>query len=73
MSKNSFKDLEDLYVQERGDASSETKRKVNANINLFSFVSNLIELYIPKVGSVLQSFDRANATQDKKIKKYPNK
>ena len=73
MSKNSFKDLEDLYVQERGDASSETKKKVNANINLFGFVSNLIELYIPKVGSVLQSFDRGNSTQDKKIKKYPNK
>jgi hypothetical protein len=28
---------EDAIVEERGDASSETKKKVNANINLFAF------------------------------------
>jgi hypothetical protein len=73
MSKNNFKDLEDLYAKDRSNASDITKKKINANINLFGFIGNLIDLYIPKVGGILSSFDNSLSKSDKKIKKYPNK
>jgi hypothetical protein len=73
MSKNSFKELEELYTKDRNNAFIETKKKINANINLFGFISNIIDLYVPKVGNVLSSFDNSISKSDKKIKKYPNK
>ena len=52
---NSFKDLEKLYITERENAGDKTKHNIGSNINLFGFVSNVLELYIPKVGDVIKS------------------
>lgn len=73
MSKNSFKELEELYTKDRNNTSIETKKKINANINLFGLVSNLIELYIPKVGSIIGALDNGPSQSDKNNKKQPNK
>ncbi len=74
MNKNSFKELEELQILERGKGSSITKKNINANINLFGFISELIQLYLPKAGSVIKSFDLTTPGQnDKKQNKYPNK
>lgn len=56
MDKNSFKELEILNIKKRKDNGDEVKKNLGANIHLFNFVSNLIDLYIPKVGNVIQSF-----------------
>lgn len=56
MNKNSFKDLENLYIKERENSGDQTKLNITANINLFGFMSSLIDLYIPKAGNVLKSF-----------------
>ncbi|MFN8338685.1 MAG: hypothetical protein U0T36_06665 [Saprospiraceae bacterium] len=74
MNKNSFKELEALQIKERGNGSSITKKNISANINLFGFISELIQLYLPNAGSVLKSFDLTIPSQDdKKQNKYPNK
>lgn len=73
MSRNSFKELEELEIQDRGNGSSVTKKNINANINLFGFISELIQLYLPKAGSVIKSFDLTTPGHyDKKHNKYPN-
>lgn len=56
MGKNSFQELEKLFIQERQvQMHEETKSKIESNIHTFSFISNLIELYVPKVVNVIQS------------------
>lgn len=76
MEKNSFKEMEAQYINERGDGSKETFQKIESNINLFAFVSNILELYLPKAGNVIQalsSFDMSKkssgqiSNQDKNI------
>ncbi len=68
MEKNSFKELEELYIMERGNGSEVTKDKIEANIHLFGFISNLIDVYLPKAGNVIQSLGSFNkSTRDKKI------
>ncbi len=59
MAKNNFKELEKLLIENRGNNSNKIKNNINSNINLFSFVSNLVELYIPKMGKVFTSFDNS--------------
>lgn len=67
MNNNSFKDLEDLYIKERGSASDKTRQNIGSNINLFGFISNMIDLYIPKAGEVIKSFGTfSNMENDKK-------
>jgi hypothetical protein len=74
VTKNSFKELEEIYIKERGNASEKTKKKISANIGLFGFIGHLIELYLPSAGQVLKSFDLTSpGAKDKKQKKYPNK
>jgi len=53
--KNSFKELEALYIQQRGPGAEDTKNKIEANMKFFGFVCDVLELYIPKVGNVIQS------------------
>ncbi|MFZ1749035.1 MAG: hypothetical protein WAU01_02535 [Saprospiraceae bacterium] len=65
MSKNSFKELEALHIKERGDHSEQIKSNIGDNISLFGFISNLIEVYIPRVGHVIQAMV---PTYDKKLK-----
>lgn len=56
MGNNSFKDLEELYIKDRGNTSDQTKKNIGSNINLFNLISNMIDLYIPKAGDVIKSF-----------------
>jgi hypothetical protein len=63
MDKNSFKELESLYIKDRGTGSQETLQKIESNIHLFGFVSNIIDLYLPKAGSVIQSLGSFNTSK----------
>jgi hypothetical protein len=74
MGKNSFKELEKLYIAERRKDSEETRNKLESNIRLFSFISNLVDVYLPKAGKVITSFGNTNKDhkKDQKPKKYPN-
>jgi hypothetical protein len=60
MDKNSFKELESLYIKDRGTGSKETLQKIESNIHLFGFISNIIDLYLPKAGNVIQSLGSFN-------------
>ncbi len=65
MAVNNFKELEDKIISERGSGDEETKKKVNANIGFFGFISTLLELYLPKVGEVLKSMAGENEVPKK--------
>ena len=54
MKKNSFKELESLYIQGRSTGAQETRQKIS-NIHLFGFISNILDVYLPKAGNVIQS------------------
>lgn len=60
MGQNNFKELEKILVESRSKNSDKTKQNINSNINFFGFVSNIIDLYLPKLGNVLTSFDSSS-------------
>ncbi len=62
MDKNSFKEIEEFYIKERGNGSEVTRHKIESNIHFFSFISNLIDVYLPKAGNVIQSLGSFNHT-----------
>jgi hypothetical protein len=64
MNNNGFKELEELYIKERGNAGEQTKHNIGSNINLFGFVSNIIDLYIPKAGDVIKSISSFSSKRD---------
>ena len=51
MGQNNFKEIERINIANRKN-SSLVKRNINSNIKLFSFVSDILEIYLPKAGSV---------------------
>jgi len=65
MGQNNFKELEKILIEGRQDTNDTVKKNINSNINLFSFVSNLIDLYIPKMGKVFTSFDNSKEKKNK--------
>jgi hypothetical protein len=71
---NNFKELEKRTIEGRVRSQEETKKKINSNIQFFGFVSSILDVYVPKVGSVLTAFnsseDQKNKRKDKN--KYPN-
>lgn len=75
MGQNNFKELDRLNIENRGDNKDKIKKNINSNISLLGFISNLIDLYLPKVGNVIQSsFDSTPSdSESRKPKKYPNK
>jgi len=60
MGQNNFKELEKILVESRSKNSDKTKQNINSNISFFGFVSNIIDLYLPKLGNVLTSFDSSS-------------
>ncbi len=60
MGQNNFKELEKILVESRSKNSDKTKQNINSNINFFGFVSNIFDLYLPKLGNVLTSFDSSS-------------
>ncbi len=57
MGQNNFKELEKILTENMENNSANTKQNINSNINFFGFVSNIVDLYIPKMGQVFTSFD----------------
>ncbi len=60
MGQNNFKELEKIQIESRENKNDKTKQNINSNINFFGFVSNIIDLYLPKLGNVLTSFDSSS-------------
>ena len=76
MSKNNFKDLENLNIENRVDNQNITKNILNSNIHFFGLISSIIDLYLPKIGRVIVSAlndSSPNIHKDRKPGKYPNK
>lgn len=61
--KNVFKEYEDILIRQRMENS--TQENVKSNINTFGFIGNLLDLYLPKVGSVIVSI---NGQSSQKVK-----
>jgi hypothetical protein len=55
MSPNSFKELDRINIENRKTNGDNIKSNLNSNIKLFSFVSDILEIYLPKVGEVFTS------------------
>ncbi|MBK8055905.1 MAG: hypothetical protein IPK35_22205 [Saprospiraceae bacterium] len=64
MKKNSFKELETLYIQGRSTGAQETRQKIESNIHLFGFIANILDLYLPKAGNVIQSLGSFNTVKN---------
>ncbi len=69
---NNFKELEKLAIQNRLRPQEETKKKINANIHFFGFVSSILDVYLPKIGSVIMSFQTPDNHTRSDKSKYPN-
>lgn len=73
MEKNSFKELEALYIKERGDGQEQTRQKIESNIQLLGFISNVLDLYVPKAGSVIQTLSSVDSFHKPTIQKKTDK
>ena len=64
MKKNSFKELETLYIQGRSTGAQETRQKIESKIHLFGFIDNILDLYLHKAGNVIQSLGSFNTVKN---------
>ena len=63
MDKNSFKELENLIIDNRGESGNITKKNIQSNIQFFELIGNLVELYVPNVPKILQCFDKSQYSE----------
>lgn len=53
--ENNFKKLEQFYIAQRQDKGQETKANVMSQKAVFGFISNVVDLFLPKVISVISN------------------
>lgn len=66
MSNNNFKELEEQELKDIEFDSVGVQNKINSSVNIFRFVTDMIELYIPKVVDTVLNMVSENKDDIKK-------
>ena len=79
MEFKNFKDLADYEIAKNGELPKQVKHNVEKNINLFSFMGDIVDTYLPKIISIfvgVSGGDMSKAEEKinnkKKSEKYRN-
>jgi len=59
--KNVFKEYENILIQQRMENS--TQENIKSNISTFGFIGNILDLYLPKLASVIVSVNGKNQSK----------
>jgi hypothetical protein len=64
--KNAFEQLRDEHEEKFGEHSNKIKKNIESQKDIWSFLGELIELYIPKILSVLLGGANTDSIANKK-------
>jgi protein involved in sex pheromone biosynthesis len=73
--RNSFKELEELEMQEVSMDSARIKNGVNSDIGIMRYVTSVVEMYFPKIVDLFISLAGGSSDKDdnmRKQNKYPD-
>ncbi len=73
MRTNNFKELEKQEIKNLDNAVGRVKSNVKRNLNMFSFIGDMAELFIPKIfGLLLNMMGRKDKTEQFPRDRYSN-
>lgn len=72
--RNSFKELEDLEMQDVSIKNNDIKKGISSDIGILKYVSTIVEMYFPKIADLFVGLagGESNSTQNKKPNRYPD-
>ena len=73
MSKNSFKELEELEMKEISMRTENIRNGIVSDIGMMKYVTSVIELYFPKIVDLLVSLAGGSPGVPDSTKNNPNK
>ncbi|MEE9439909.1 MAG: hypothetical protein V3V14_12960 [Saprospiraceae bacterium] len=65
MKKNNFKELEELELEGLSISSDKILNGISADIGILRYISEVVELYFPKIIDLFVGLAGANTQQDK--------
>ncbi|NNF33324.1 MAG: hypothetical protein HKN68_04410 [Saprospiraceae bacterium] len=76
MRVNNFKELEKEEMKNLDPSLKRIKSSVNSNLGIFQFIGDMVEMFLPKLASILVNLTGGSSINDDKgmrDKKYPNR
>jgi hypothetical protein len=73
MSKNSFKELEEIELKEVSMRSENIRNGIASDIGMMRYVTSVIELYFPKILDLFVSMAGGSPSDDDTSKKNPKR
>ena len=74
--RNSFKELEDLEMQNVSMPSDAIKKGISSDIGILKYVSTIVEMYFPKIADLFVGLaggdSDSNLRKGKKPSRYPD-
>lgn len=72
MTRNNFKELEELLSKDKEFTLQKVQNNLVGTRNLFGFLGDIIELFIPKIMDVIINLSGGDMTENSKQIKYPH-
>ncbi|MEM9548413.1 MAG: hypothetical protein AAGA77_20685 [Bacteroidota bacterium] len=73
MAKNSFKELEELELQEVSMRTDTIRNGIASDIGMMRYVTSVVELYFPKIVDLFVSLAGGSPNVPDSTKRNPNK
>lgn len=76
MRVNNFKELEKEEMKNIDPSLKRIKSSVNTNLGIFQFIGDMVEMFLPKLASILVNLTGGSSIDDDKgirDRKYPNR
>ena len=76
MRVNNFKELEKEEMKNLDPSLKRIKSSVNSNLGIFQFIGDMVEMFLPKLATILVSLTGGSSIDDDKgvrDRKYPNR
>jgi hypothetical protein len=71
--RNSFKELEELEMQNVSMPSDAIKNGITSDIGILKFISTIVEMYFPKLADLFIGLSGGESTdKNKKPNRYPD-
>jgi len=71
--RNSFKELEDLEMQNVSMQSDAIKKGITSDIGILKYVSTIVEMYFPKITDLFIGLAGGESSSKLKSNKKPNR
>lgn len=71
--RNSFKELEDLEMQNVSMPSDAIKKGVSSDIGILKYVSTIVEMYFPKIADLFLGLSGSELNSSSQKSKNPNR